>query len=174
MMKGIEVNLVRIVLKVSFVIYSVAIMAKDINIYLGETELPPYHIHTTAQVYANVNLLILGQLIESVDGFRIKPKLLDNFYYDIKTDKYVLKLKEGLKFHNGREVTSKDLEFTLLRGFYSSDKSFFHTYLGNIKGVRKIKKGDLFKSGSPNTTSLNASTGAPFASVGIPRSIERS
>lgn len=121
---------------------------KSLNIFLSESDKPPYHIHTPGNILANVNLLVLGQLIRSEDGFEIQPDILKKFSYDFDSDTYLLELKDNLYFHNGRKATSKDLEFTLVRGFYSSDKSFFHTYLGNILGVRDISKGDRFKSGA--------------------------
>tara|TARA_Y100000768_G_scaffold16170_2_gene11322 strand:- start:16125 stop:17540 length:1416 start_codon:yes stop_codon:yes gene_type:complete len=123
-------------------------MKKELNIFLAESDLAPYHIHSPGNILANINLMVLGQLIKSKDGFELEPDILEKFYYDFNTDTYLLKLRKGLVFHNGRKATSKDLEFSLVRGFYSSDRSFFHTYLGNILGVRRIKKGDTFVSGA--------------------------
>lgn len=133
--------------------FSIFFMGKNVvanetlNVFLGESKEPPYDIHAPGHVLANINLLVLGQLIENTDGFEIKPGILESYFYNFDKGSYFLKLKPGLIFHNGRKATSKDLEFTLLRGFFSSDKSFFHTYLGNILGVREIVKGDKFVSG---------------------------
>ena len=120
---------------------------KTLNVFLGESKIAPYDVHAPGHVLANVNLLVLGQLIENTDGFEIKPGILESYFYNFEKNSYFLRLKPDLIFHNGRKATSKDLEFTLLRGFFSSDKSFFHAYLGNILGVRDIVKGDKYESG---------------------------
>ena len=49
----------------------------------------------------------------------IEPSVLEDAYYDFKTHKYFLKLKEKTFFHNDREAISKDQEFSVLRGFYT-------------------------------------------------------
>lgn len=140
--------LVRIVLIFNFVMCGDELRAENsLNVFLEHSHSAPYDIHASGAVLSNVNLLVLGQLIENVNGFDIKPGVLESYKYDYKKDSYLLNLRKDLVFHNGRRANIKDLEFTLLRGFYSSDKSFFHTYLGNISGVRDIKKGERFKSG---------------------------
>ncbi len=130
--------------------YSFGMRKKNLTVFLGASKVAPYDIHSAGNILANINLLVLGQLIENTDGFEIKPNILESYFYSFETKSYFLKLKDNLIFHNGRKATSKDLEFTLLRGFFSSDKSFFHTYLGNIQGVRDIKKGEHFTSGKVN------------------------
>ena len=97
---------------------------------------------------------ILGQLVYTSNTFNLKPGLLESFHWDFKKSSYILKLKPNLKFHNGREVTSKDLEFSLLRGFYSSKQSFFLAFLNNIQGVESIKGKKKFKSGQVSGLSI--------------------
>lgn len=126
---------------------SSAAMTKELSIYLGDSEKPPYHIHQSAMTISTFNASVLGRLIELEEGFVLGKGMLQEFHYDFKKDAYILKLKDELFFHNGRKATSKDLEFSLTRGFYSPDKSFFNVYLGNIDGIEKIKSGDKFESG---------------------------
>lgn len=124
------------------------VMSKTLNIFILKSSEAPYHIHADALVLSTFNAAVVGQLIRNDDGFNLKPGHLENFSYDFKREKYILKLRKGITFHNGRTATAKDLEFSLLRGFYSKDRSFFHVYLGNIKGLEAIKPGDKFKSGA--------------------------
>jgi oligopeptide transport system substrate-binding protein len=112
--------------------------AKPLKIYFGETTKAPYDNHAGAMVLSTFNAAVRGQLVETDETFRLKPGLLQEFRYDYTEKKYVLKLAPNLKFHNGRNVNCLDLEFSLLRGFFSSDKSFFYTYLNGISGIDKI------------------------------------
>ena len=97
-------------------------------------------------IYATITP-ILGQLIYTSNSYDLEPGLLQSFNWDFENGAYILKLKPDLKFHNGREVTSEDLEFSILRGFYSSKPSFFLAFLNNIKGIEAIKGEKKFKSG---------------------------
>ena len=97
-------------------------------------------------IYATITP-ILGQLIYTSNSYDLEPGLLESFSWDFENSAYILKLKPNLHFHNGRKVTSKDLEFSLLRGFYSSRPSFFLAFLNNIKGIDAIKGKKKFASG---------------------------
>lgn len=123
------------------------VMAKSLNIFFGNQTIPPYHVHASASTLSTFNAAVMGRLIRQDEDFQLRPELLESFHFDFDKEVYVLKLKDDLKFHNGRKATSKDLEFSLVRGFYSSDRSFFHVYLGTIKGIEGIEPGGKFQSG---------------------------
>ncbi|MBT4761919.1 MAG: ABC transporter substrate-binding protein [Bdellovibrionaceae bacterium] len=97
-------------------------------------------------IYATI-APILGQLIYTSNSYDLEAGLLRSFNWDFENSAYILKLKSGLKFHNGRAVTSKDLEFSITRGFYSSKPSFFLAFLNNIQGINAIKGKKVFVSG---------------------------
>lgn len=120
---------------------------KNLNVYLGNSLNSPYGVHTSGPVLANMNLLVLGQLIKQVNESDVETGILESCNYDLIKNSYILRLRQNLYFHNGRKANARDLEFSLLRGFYSSSKSFFHTFLGNIIGVQEIVNGEIFKSG---------------------------
>lgn len=58
---------------------------------------------------------IYETLVKQNENMEIVPGLAENWTY---IDEYTmeLKLKKGVKFHNGEELTSQDVKFTLLRG----------------------------------------------------------
>ncbi|MCB0414343.1 MAG: hypothetical protein KDD50_08425 [Bdellovibrionales bacterium] len=91
--------------------------------------------------------LVLGQLIYINEDFNLNPGLLESYNYDTDKDIYYLSLKKDLNFHNGRKVNSKDLEYSILRGFFSKKKNWWPSFLGNIAGLEKIKPGMTYKSG---------------------------
>ena len=127
---------------------------KPIEILLGDTEYAPYSETAPGNILSTFNAAVLGQLIETDKNFELTPGHLESWNWDYKKSAYILKIKNGLKFHNGRNITSKDLEFSLLRGFFSNNQSFYRTYLSNVHGVDKIKPGTQFKSGAVEGVSI--------------------
>lgn len=122
------------------------IMAEDnLKIYLGDLDNSPSHFHSPGGIHSSFNAAVRGQLLISNESFKLRPGIIEHFEFDYATKEYILKLRPNLKFHNGRAVTSEDLEFSLLRGFYSARSNFFRSRFGNIKGVSKIKKGSKYK-----------------------------
>lgn len=158
-------------------------MKKELTILLGDTNLPPYSETAPGNILSTFNAAVLGQLIQTDKNLDLIPGHLESWNWDYKTAEYVLKIKKGLTFHHGRAVNSKDLEFSLLRGFFSENQSFYRTYLSNIQGVDKIKPGTVFKSrmvdgvkiedeftvrvklGTPNPSFLLGLTGPYFSFV---------
>ena len=90
---------------------------------------------------------ILGQLVYTSNSYDLEPGLLEAFKWDHEKEAYILRIKAGLKFHNGRKVTAKDLEFSILRGFYSGERSFFIAFLDGIEGIEAITGSEKFFSG---------------------------
>ena len=119
----------------------------ELKVRLKPADVPPFDKSASVDaLYATISP-VLGQLVYTTDSYDLVPGLLESFSWDYKTGAYILKLKKNLKFHNGREVTSKDLEFSLLRGFYSKKPSFFISFLNNIEGIENIKEDKKFVSG---------------------------
>lgn len=108
----------------------------------------PYAENTAGDILATFNAAVLGQLVVTDEAFNLNPGLLESFRFDFKSSRYILKLKPNLRFHNGRLANSADLEFSLLRGFFSSNRSFYNIYLNNIAGIEAIKPGQKFETGA--------------------------
>lgn len=120
---------------------------KPLNILLGTTRLPPYDETAPASVLAAFNAAVLGQLLTIDTQFDVQPGLIVAWRFDFQEMKYILTLAPNIYFHNGRKATAADLEFALLRGFFTKHKSFYNIFLGNIYGLEEIKEGANFKSG---------------------------
>lgn len=122
-------------------------LAAEINIFWDKSEVAPYDIHAPGSILSLFNMAVRGQLLSINNKNGLSPSHISKFHYDFERKVYVLKLADGLTFHNGRKVTSQDLEFSILRGFYSPDSSFFKTYFGDIVGIENIKPGTKYKTG---------------------------
>ena len=90
---------------------------------------------------------ILDQLLYVNENYDLGAGLLQSFRWDHRKKSYVLKLRKGLRFHNGRAVTAKDLEFSILRGLLTPKRSYFSAFFNNIEGVEKLGVINKFKSG---------------------------
>ena len=123
-------------------------MAKEtLVVYVGELKHPPSHFEAGATVHSTFNACVRGQLLTRTKGFKLNPSLIEEYKFDFESKAYILNLREGLTFHNGRKATAADLEFSLVRGFFSPRSNFFKARFGNIKGVKNIKPGTKYESG---------------------------
>ena len=118
------------------------------NVLLGTSGKAPYLENTSGDILSTFNAAVLGQLIQTDRSYSLEPGLISEFEYDFKKNRYILKLQKGLKFHDGREVSSKDLEYSILRGFFSKNSSFYRVYLANIEGIESVDAKKEYKSGS--------------------------
>ena len=107
----------------------------------------PFTKETPVDVSRATIAPILGQLIYTSNSYDLNPGLLEFFKWDYEKEAYILRVKLGLEFHNDRKVTAKDLEFSILRGFYSGKRSFFVAFLNEIEGVEAIEGSQKFVSG---------------------------
>ena len=118
-----------------------------LSVHLPSKGIVPFTKGASVDAVRATTAPILGQLIYSSNSYDLEPGLLESFRWDYDKEAYILKMREGLRFHNGRQVSTKDLEFSLLRGFYSSRRSFFVAFLNEIEGVEAIIGSKKFVSG---------------------------
>ena len=60
---------------------------------------------------------VLGKLLKVNESRTFDAGLLEKFFWDFERKEYVLVIRKGLRFHNGREVVAEDLDFSLTRFF---------------------------------------------------------
>jgi oligopeptide transport system substrate-binding protein len=74
-----------------------------------------------------------------------------NFYADLAVDVpeisddgrvYTIPLRQGVKFHNGREMVAQDVKFTLERQLWPEVYSWGKSYMDNIEGYEGVINGD--------------------------------
>lgn len=119
--------------------------ATKMHVLLNVSGISPYSNLAQGGSLATFNAAVLGQLLKYDSHYMIEPGLLEEAFYDFKTNEYVLILRKNTYFHSGREATAKDLEFTLLRGFFTKYTSYYGMFFGNISGIDQIEKRGLTK-----------------------------
>lgn len=107
----------------------------------------PWQENAPADARYSFNAAVLNFLVYIDSGFNIIPGDLESYHWDRNKNYYVLKLRPGLHFTNGRSVTIQDLEFSLLRPFFAEKVNEGSMQLVNIMGADKIKPGTPYQSG---------------------------
>src|SRR5919108_1321608 len=72
----------------------------------------------------------------------LEPDLAESFTISDDGQTYTFKLRDGLKFHNGRAVTSADVKYSLERAVSPATQSPGGSYFGAIKGYDDMVKQD--------------------------------
>src|SRR5207237_9225155 len=71
-----------------------------------------YHIN---QVY--------NRLMDRDDNFTVKPELAESWSSNTDASEWTFKLRKGVKFHDGHELTSKDVVYTFKHLIYPARAS---------------------------------------------------
>ena len=99
---------------------------------------------TTYNIIFEHSDAILDRLIDkNPDTLDLELNLLESFP-TLSDDglTYSFKLKEGVKFHDGTELTTEDVEFTFIRFFYRDGASVNAELVAMIKGADAMMKGE--------------------------------
>jgi len=120
---------------------------KTLRVLLGTNKKVPFDENNPTNALETFLAAVLGQLVYSTGAFEVEPGLIESWKYDIKTASYDLKLKDGIKFHNGRLATSSDLEFSLVRHLIGPYGSWFRAFFSNIDGIDEIPKDAKYRPG---------------------------
>lgn len=115
-----------------------------LNILLSDSGTSPYSKEATYFSKIIFDAAVFSQLIE-FKGDNINPMLLKNAYYDFQNDEYVLVLNDNIYFHNGRKANIYDLEFSILRYYFTKEKIYPKFYFNNILGIDEIANNNITK-----------------------------
>lgn len=90
-----------------------------------------------------INKLIYDNLFEFDASLNVTPSLVES--YSVNTEKaYIdIKLKKGIKFHNGKELTANDVKFTVNAIQSHGAKGLFYSKASKIYSVNVEKDHEL-------------------------------
>ena len=109
--------------------------SEPLKILMATDGKEPWRIDAMVSVKKPVKHAVFGYLVNITDSLVVKPGLLESWHWDFDEEIYVFKLKKGLKFHSGRLVNSRDIEFSFARWFLTDKPSFERNYVPNIMGA---------------------------------------
>jgi len=121
--------------------------SKKIIYFCGNNSEFPWEENAELACRGSFYPAVLGLLFYIDHNAEINTLSLESFSWDYNNNYYKLRLKKDLYFHNNRKVNSKDLEFSILRHFFSKYPNIGDSFQINLKGTEKIKKGQPYQSG---------------------------
>ncbi|MBC7398042.1 MAG: hypothetical protein H7333_11415 [Bdellovibrionales bacterium] len=107
----------------------------------------PFAEDGSGDVLSTFNRAVLGQVFYTTNNFELRSDFIDEWIWNKDEKSYEFRLKANLKFHDGSEILAEDLEFALLRGYFTKWRSFYGIYLENIIGIDALKEDVVFQSG---------------------------
>ncbi|UCG38642.1 MAG: ABC transporter substrate-binding protein [bacterium] len=88
---------------------------------------------------------IVQQVYDGLVAFdrnlRVVPGLAENWTVSRDGMQYVFTLRKGVRFHDGREVTARDVVASLSRLFDKENRTSSKEFLYRIKGAREFREG---------------------------------
>ncbi len=114
------------------------IQEEAVNIRLGISNLDNLNpIISTNQNIQDISKLIYEPLFNITDEFKLENALgIEYSKVDGKT--YMVKLREGVKWHNGETFKAEDIKFTIDKIKQIGDKSIYFANVSNIANVEII------------------------------------
>ncbi|MFD1929180.1 ABC transporter substrate-binding protein [Sporosarcina siberiensis] len=94
---------------------------------------------TTATATRDISRNIFEQLVTFDSNMNVQPMLAESFEVDVEGNKVVFKLREGIKFHNGEEMTQEDVIASM------------EMWAGKSAQAKSFLEGITFESGDDNT-----------------------
>ncbi|MGQ9683587.1 MAG: ABC transporter substrate-binding protein [Anaerolineae bacterium] len=90
----------------------------------------------------SVTLLLYNLLYNYDKDYKLYPDLAAD-WPKVSDDGlvYTIPLRKGVKFHNGREMTARDVKFTFERAHWPETQNWGKTYLTNIVGYQDVVDG---------------------------------
>ena len=79
-------------------------------------------------------------LTRALDGTRVVPWLASSFTIENEGTRFRFKLRPGVRFHDGRRLTARDVRYTFER-LLANPQSDCRWQLSSIKGARKVLEG---------------------------------
>ena len=119
-----------------------------LRVYTSAFGKKPYDIYSNAYSIFTFSQAVFGQPIYLSNSFEQTPGYIKSWDYNFKRNFYTLKVDTTRKFHGERNINASDVEFMLLKPFFTDLNLQERRWLFNIKGVADIKPGTPYKSGA--------------------------
>ncbi len=88
-----------------------------------------------------------GRLTRTATDGTLIPELLAAWDYDAQKCRWRFQLRQELSFHNGRRVTAKDIEFSLIAPLISKFTTPERSGVSIIQGAKAVKPDDVYRNG---------------------------
>ena len=115
---------------------------ETLTINLGDTGQTPWNIvDSSTNVVETFGSAVFGNLIDIEINKSNNEKFILSENYFCRDKKCTINLKRNINFHNGREVTAYDVEFSYTRLLLKNkEDNFAYTLMEDIEGTEKLNK----------------------------------
>lgn len=97
-------------------------------------------LFSNTQYDGYVNKLVYASLLQFNSKIELEPSLAEKYEMKEEGKTVVFTLRDGLKFHDGKPLTSKDVLFTLNTLASADYKGDLQSYVSSIVGFEKVHK----------------------------------
>lgn len=98
-------------------------------------------LFSNTQYDGNVNALVYDSLLKLNSKIELEPAMAEKYEISEDGKKVVFTLRDGLKFHDGKPVTSKDVKFTLEAIGSPDYEGDLQSYVQSIDGFKELQEG---------------------------------
>lgn len=98
-------------------------------------------LFSNTQYDGNVNKLVYDSLLKLNADIKVEPSLAKEYKLSEDGKKITFVLKDNLKFHDGKPLTSKDIKFTLTALASPDYEGDLGSYVQSITGFKDYKEG---------------------------------
>lgn len=125
-------------------------------------------LFANTQYDTNVNKLVYDSLLKLNSKIELEPSMAEKYEISEDGKKVVFTLRDGLKFHDGKPVTSKDVKFTLSALASPDYEGDLQSYVQSIVGFKEIQMGtenNLKGVVCPNDKTIEINFETPYSPV---------
>lgn len=125
-------------------------------------------LFSNTQYDGNVNKLVYDSLLKLNSDIKVEPSLAKEYKLSEDGKKITFILRDNLKFHDGKPLTSKDVKFTLTALANPDYEGDLGSYVQSIVGFKDFKEGkekELKGISTPDEKTVEISFDIPYSPV---------
>lgn len=119
-----------------------------VKIQTARSDMRPWLNFNDGATRSTFNTAVHSQPLFIYPDLNISPGYIKKWKWESKENKYIFTIDTSLKYHNGKNVSAKDVELVFVKPFISPlTRANERIPLSTIKGISKLKVGMPFRSG---------------------------
>ena len=129
-------------------------------------------ITTRSTLNQMVDNLVYDRLFEIDENFNVTSRILDDWYYSVSENGsgvWVLTVKEGIKMHDGSDLTANDISYSVQK-IFSSGSTYYQKQMGRV--YSSTYQGQVYLAGDSNNGLLPQRLAIPIIKSGTDSILE--
>ena len=129
-------------------------------------------ITTRSTLNQMVDNLVYDRLFDIDENFNVTSRILDDWYYSVSENGngvWVLTVKEGIKMHDGSDLTANDISYSVQK-IFSSGSTYYQKQMGRV--YSSTYQGQVYLAGDSNNGLLPQRLAIPIIKSGTDSILE--